>query len=104
MKDKNSIIVNLVTNQKHQRVSSTDNLPQSRPNRPILDSEKIAAANMAAQAAIERDKEKARMMAANGAQQHHIEQTDKSINSFYNLSISQIDILPVRSFIIRLEI
>lgn len=101
-----SVIVNLITSRKvEQRGPNLANQPVRPHPRHVLqsgqslgtyklDSEKIAAANSAVMAAIEREK-KTRIISQQQQQQQHIEQTDKSINSFYNLSISQIDILPV---------
>lgn len=61
----------------------------------VMDREKIAAATMAANdaaiAAIEKEKEKLRMQ----QQQTNIDQTDKLINNFYNLSMSQMDLMHV---------
>lgn len=74
-----------------------------------MDREKIAAAtiaaNNAAAAAIAKEKEKSRLMAGQKPinssylltqKQQHMDQTDNSINMFYNLSMLQMDILPVR--------
>jgi hypothetical protein len=77
-----------------------------------MDREKIAAAtiaaNNAAAAAIAKEKEKSRLMSISAGQkpinssylltqkQQHMDQTDNSINMFYNLSMLQMDILPVR--------
>lgn len=80
-----------------------------------MDREKITAAtiaaNNAAAAAIAKEKEKSRLMSLSAGQkpintsylaqkQQHMDQTDNSINMFYNLSMHQMDILPVRKTLI----
>lgn len=97
-----SVIVNLVRSTNN--TDSADTFKKSN-----MDREKIAAAtiaaNNAAAAAIAKEKEKSRLMAGQKPinssylltqKQQHMDQTDNSINMFYNLSMLQMDILPVR--------
>lgn len=103
-----SVIVNLV-----RSTNNTDSADTSKKSN--MDREKITAAtiaaNNAAAAAIAKEKEKSRLMSLSAGQkpintsylaqkQQHMDQTDNSINMFYNLSMHQMDILPVRKTLI----
>lgn len=100
-----SVIVNLVRSTNN--TDSADTFKKSNMDREKIAAETIAANNAAA-AAIAKEKEKSRLMSISAGQkpinssylltqkQQHMDQTDNSINMFYNLSMLQMDILPVR--------